>query len=294
MHCTRPGRTYPRCGDALRYDAWLHHKHVVRRVAIAWMVWIVSAGSWGCGARGTADARDRSNADRAEAHGALQTEEQDAADVGTKDVEAPEDAQEPPIGTPSGTLRAQAWPNPADDARWRALEDGKGVFWDDQMLGARTFVFSSVEDSMPAIGLRIEFSKEIQKREMPIMLVLSSSPTPLHVTRDAYPSISSLLQPLGVVELDANPGDSVYIAFDDVERISLIQLQVWGEVSGEAERLGMGRVRLVHPDDPRHRHAARSYELAPVDAKVLPEDANVLGSSERITLPHQTRSRTQE
>lgn len=278
MHSTRPYRT------SLTTPLRRAYQHVT----LAMIVGSIGVMGMACGVRTAPMDAAAHHVAEAVDDAAHASKDPDAA----SEAEGEESPQAPPMGTPSGTLRAEAWPTPRKDARWRALEDGKGVFVDQDQKGVRTFVFSSVTDSMPATGLRIDLPSTLDQDAVPQTIVVSASPTPMHVSRDAYPSIATLLQVLGVVELDAAPGDSVYIAFDDVERISLIQLQVWG--GDDAEHVGMGRVRIVHPDDDAQRRATRNYALQPLDEDTLPEDANVLGTSDRITLPHKTPTSTQE
>lgn len=194
-----------------------------------------------------------------------------------------------PVGVPSGLLRAEAWPKGAGDARWRALEDGKGTFVDEGIIGAHTFVFSSLSDSLPAAGISVHFPSTLQEEQVPTMLAVSLSPTPIRVTREGWPSIAGLLRHAGFAEFDATPGDTIFFAFEKIERVSLIQLQMWASTSRAS--IGVGHVRLVHQRAVEHLQATRRVDLVPVqDAHTLPEDANILGTDGRITLPHHQRA----
>lgn len=191
---------------------------------------------------------------------------------------------------PSGLLRAQAWPKEGENSRWQALEDGRGVYVDTGAMGARTFVLSSVTDSLPTAGVRIHFPETLAEENLPTMVTVAVSPTPIRVTRDGWPSIAGLLRHVGFAELSVQPGETIYLEFEKIERVSLLQLQFWTRSSRAP--MGMGQVRLVHQRATDALHAVRTIPLSPVeDANTLPEDANILGTDGRITLPHSPRSR---
>lgn len=193
-------------------------------------------------------------------------------------------------GVPSGLLRAQAWPKEGENSRWQALEDGRGVYRDAGAMGARTFVLSSSTDSLPSSGVAIHFPNTLAKEDLPIMVTVAVSPTPIRVTRDGWPSIASLLRHVGFSELSVRPGETIYLEFEKIERVSLLQLQFWARSSRAP--IGLGQIRLVHQRAKSARSAMRAVPLSPIeDASVLPEDANILGADGRITLPHSPRSR---
>lgn len=227
--------------------------------------------------------------------------EQDAPSVTgreTQGADARSDAQDGAAGTvaadavgiPSGLMRAQAWPKAAEGARWRALEDGQGVFIDEGIAGAHTFVFSSLSDSLPAAGILVHFPSTLSASQLPDMIAVSVSPTPIRVTREGWPSIAALLRHVGFAEFEAKPGDTLFFAFEDVERVSLLQLQLWAASSRAS--IGLGQVRLVHQRAVAQHAHVRRVVLEPLnDAQTLPEDANILGTDGRITLPHNQRPR---
>lgn len=194
------------------------------------------------------------------------------------------------FGIPSGVLRAQAWPETEKEGGWRALEQRQGSFITTENSGGRTFVFSSLTDSMPAKGIFIEFPADLKPEEVPTLISVSLSPTPIRVTRDAWPAIEPLLRSAGIAQIHVQPGSKVYLEFDGVERVSLLNLRFWTEA--QRGRIGLGRVRLVYQRAQVDGTAYQRIALTPLqDAETLPQDAGVLGTDGSITLPHRKRSK---
>lgn len=134
---------------------------------------------------------------------------------------------------PDGRLHAEAWPESEGDRAWRALEIGEGIFVSSEAHGAPwRFVFSSRESSLPVRGLWIEFPPGMDPALRPTAVQLRMSPTPIEITREAWPVVSPLLRSYGVAELPRGGGDGVFIEFDAIERVSLLEIRVLSSVGG--------------------------------------------------------------
>lgn len=186
---------------------------------------------------------------------------------------------------PDGRLHAEAWPESEGDRAWRALEIGEGIFVSSEAHGAPwRFVFSSRESSLPVRGLWIEFPPGMDPALRPTAVQLRMSPTPIEITREAWPVVSPLLRSYGVAELPRGGGDGVFIEFDAIERVSLLEIRVLSSVGGR--QVGLGRVRLVH-QRAREDHAdLRSVRLQPLESSSdAPEDTGILGIEGASPLP---------
>lgn len=266
------------------------------RAAFCWLWLVFSMLALACGASpskaGAAGENATPNISEDVPDSQLVDVQEDASDdadaLRNKPAEAG-DGIDDAFGVPSGILRAQAWPESDGNGSWRALEQGQGVFLTSESSGARTVVFSSLTDSMPAKGVLIEFPAELKPEEIPTLISVSLSPTPIRITRDAWPAIESLFRSAGIARVHALPGNRVYLAFERIERVSLLKLRLW--VDAQRGRVGLGQVRLVHQRAQVNATAYQRIELTPLqDAETLPEDTGVLGTEGSITLPHRKRS----
>lgn len=262
------------------------------RVAFCVLWLAVCALMMACGAaRSKAEAVGDSagpQASESSVHASSNAQKEDQAEGARSEHAEADEAEVDAFGVPSGILRAQAWPETDDEGSWRALEQRQGSFVTTENSGDRTFVFSSLTDSMPAKGIFIEFPADLKPEEIPTLIAVSLSPTPIRITRDAWPAIEPLFRSVGVARIHAKPGQRIYLEFDEIERVSLLKLRLWTDA--QRGRIGVGRVRLVYQRAQVNATAYQRIALTPLqDAETLPQDTGVLGTDESITLPHRKR-----
>lgn len=140
-------------------------------------------------------------------------------------------------------LRAEAWPAAQSPDAWHALENGEGNFRCEGGSTAQTFVFASRESSALAQGIALDFGADLPAASLPRRVSVRISPTPIDVSRAAWPAVAATLRTVGVARIDAEPGQQVFLQFSQPERVSLLELDV--RVSTEGAQCGMGRVALV-------------------------------------------------
>lgn len=144
-----------------------------------------------------------------------------------------------------GRVRAEAWPESKEEEGWRFLERGGGYFESEEGQGPSwTFVFSSRESALPSRGILIEIPSDTPENALPMEIRLRYTPTAMRVSREAWSAIRPLLLELGSAELQWAPGGKYWIDFGQVERISLIELEVLSSKGGR--QVAMGRVSLAH------------------------------------------------
>lgn len=185
---------------------------------------------------------------------------------------------------PDGRLKAEAWPETSMDRPWARLDDGEGAFISADGSGPWTFLFSSRESSLPARGLRIDLPAELTEEQLPRFIEVWASPTPIQVTREAWPVIAPLMRFVGQVELHPEANGTLFIEFPSVERVSLLEVRVLSATSGR--QIGLGRVSLVHQRATVSGAQVRRSKLRPAsDVPVAPESSGILGIEGASPLP---------
>lgn len=140
-------------------------------------------------------------------------------------------------------VRAEAWPQAQGDDQWHVLEDGDGVFRCETPAPSQTFVFASRESSAWVQGIALRFDPSLPADSRPTRIGVRVSPTPIDVSRAAWPAVASTLHTVGVADLETTAGEEVILRFSNPQRVSLVELDV--RVSTEGAQCGMGRVALV-------------------------------------------------
>lgn len=250
---------------------------LARRAACAALLAILAGISVGCGARTTADPAVTAPANSAA--------ENPASDATPADHATPSPSAAEALAMERGRLRAQAWPPSADDEAWTALERGVGVYLSDEDAGRPwVFVFASAESSVPARGLILDLPPNTPHDALPTHIRVRTSPTPVEVTREAWPVITRQLDELGYAAISPEANTRVYVEFEHIERVSLLEVEVISSVGGR--QVALGRLSLVHQHarlaDPRVRRvklrAQRDDEAPPAASGILGvDDAAPLG-----------------
>lgn len=140
-------------------------------------------------------------------------------------------------------VRAEAWPRAQGDDQWHALEDGDGVFLCETPAPSQTFVLASRESSAWVQGIAVQFDPSLPMESRPSRIGVRVSPTPIDVSRAAWPAVASTLHTLGVADLETTASHEVFLRFSSPQRVSLVELDV--RVSTDGAQCGMGRVALV-------------------------------------------------
>lgn len=233
----------------------------------------------GCGARTTADANVDAPSSPADEAPAMDVTPEDRASGSASTADA--------LAAERGRLRAQAWPPGADDAAWQVLERGEGVYLSEEDAGRPwVFVFSAAESSVPVRGLIVDLPAEAPADALPTHIRVRTSPTPVEVTREAWPVITRQLAELGYATIPAERNTRIYVEFEYIERVSLLEVEVISSVGGR--QVAFGRLSLVHQHarlaDPRVRRvklrAQRDDDASPDESGILGvEDATPLGQN---------------